>query len=288
MKYVLSAGVALGTLALSACDNSALASVHYDGYGGLAGEGDYRFDQDGDVSLTGSDMTVSGRVGGDLSLVGSDLRVNATIGGSMSLAGSDVAFEGRIAQEANIAGSDVNWSGDAGGDVEIAGSDIDWSGSTDGSLSIAGSDVSIDGLVRRNLDVAGSDIELSRRSNISGDASIAGSDVDLNGSIGGTADIMGSSVDLDGAIQGYALISAYPEGRRSWGTNGDYGRVRVNGELPSGGAICARSVVFGSSVQIGEDLHVYADETPMNMPTSVVFELLQDRDCDDVLDQHDR
>ncbi|GJL97447.1 MAG: hypothetical protein DHS20C06_12640 [Hyphobacterium sp.] len=293
MKSLLAVGIASSALIVSGCSNSVPANIHMDRHDrNHSGSGQYRYDQDGDVSHIGSDMEVSGRIGGDLSLIGSDLDVNADIGGDMSLVGSDIDFDGSVSGEANIAGSDIHWTGRAQRDIDIAGSDVNWSGMTEDSLSIAGSDVVIDGRVGQNLDVAGSDIHVSADSEIGGNVSIAGSDIEIDGQISGNTELTGNRIDLDGEIEGRMLARAYSTRGWAWtGRDARYHTVHLNGSIGEGSAICARYVVISDTASIAGNLMIFADEPPTFesrlSPQNVTFDAIAGRDCDDLLDTYD-
>jgi hypothetical protein len=292
MKRFLAVGAATGALMAAGCADSA-ATVHYsNAHAYSANDGEYRFDQDGDVSLMGSDMTIEGEIGGDLSLIGSDLDVRANIGGSMSLVGSDIEFDGRVGGQADIAGSDVAWSGDAGDDVDIAGSDVSWAGAARGSLSIAGSDIFIDGRIDENLDIAGSDVELTQDSRIGGDLAIAGSDLEIGADIAGQADLVGSRIDITGGIDGRLLATAYSRRGWQWSNNDRHQRIRIDGQIGDGSAVCARRVEMTDNAVLSGTLTVFAEEAPSIAdgidPSAVTFEEIGDRDCDDLLDPYDR
>ncbi|WP_421791569.1 hypothetical protein [Hyphobacterium sp.] len=291
MKSLLAVGTAAGALALAACSNSANATVSYTSHSGS--DGRHVFDQDGDVSLMGSDMDISGRIGGDLSLIGSDLTISADVDGDMSLVGSDVEFDGSVGGEASIAGSDVDWRGAAERDVDIAGSDVNWSGSTGGSLSIAGSDVTIAGTVASDLDVAGSDIVIESSSRIDGDTSLAGSDLELFGTLNGDASLAGSSLHLTGAVNGRLIASLYPGSRwgRRWGGDNN-GLARIDGAVGESSAICALRVEIGENANISGTMAVFADEAPVydnrRTEANISYEALNGRECNDVLEPYDR
>lgn len=294
MKRILTVGTASVAMVMAACSDSASASINASSLANATTADDrYTFDQDGDVSLMGSDMDVSGRIGGALSLVGSDLTVSAAIGQSMSLVGSDVEFEGSVGGEVNIAGSDVDWRGSAERDIDIAGSDVNWAGSTGQDLSIAGSDVTISGRINGDLDVAGSDIRIDEASLIAQNASLAGSDLDLFGTVSGNADLAGSRLRMTGTIEGRLIGNIYPEGqwRRRMGGD-DYGLARIDGRVGSGSAICARRIEFGENADISGTLTVFADEAPLydnrRVETSIQFEAVNGRDCDDLLEPYNR
>ncbi len=290
MKCFLAMSVSASALIMAGCSNNASATVHVDAQNHNGRNGAHHFDQEGDVSLMGSDMTITGRIGGDLSVTGSDLDVSAEIGGNLLLTGSDISFDGSVGGETGIAGSDVDWSGNAAGDIDIAGSDVNWTGMTDGSVSIAGSDVMIDGQIRQDLDIAGSDIEVSRASDIGGNLSIAGSDLDVAGTVGGNADLAGSSIELEGRIAGRLLAVAYS--RRGWASDNSHHLVRINGSIGEGSAVCARRVVIGDGAGITGQLTVFAEEAPVfetnAAQTGVTFEAIDGRDCDDLLAPFDR
>jgi hypothetical protein len=292
MNSLLAVGIASSALIVSGCSNSAAATIHMDRHDdNHSGSGHYRYEQDGDVSHIGSDMEIDGRIGGDLSLIGSDLDVRAEIGGDMSLVGSDIEFDGAVGGEANIAGSDVDWTGHSERGIDIAGSDVDWSGSTNGSLSIAGSDISIDGRIDDSLDIAGSDVSITADTSIGGDLSIAGSDLEITGHVAGNADLAGSRIDIGGVIEGRLLASAYPSGGWSWSSNDRHHSIFVDGEIGMGSAVCARRVIIGADAAISGNLMIFADEPPTfeNRLTAqnVTFEAIDERDCDDLLDNYD-
>jgi hypothetical protein len=289
MKSLLAVGIASSALIVSGCSNSASANIHVDRHhGDHSGSGQNRYDQDGDVSLIGSDMEINGRIGGDLSLIGSDLDVRAEIGGDMSLVGSDIEFDGAVGGEANIAGSDVDWTGHAERGIDIAGSDINWRGSTNGSLSIAGSDITIDGRISDDLDIAGSDVSLSRDTMIGGDLSIAGSDLNILAQISGDTDLAGNRIEIGGAIGGRLLAIAYPSSGWSWSSNDRHHSISIDGAIGSGSAVCARRVFIGAGAEFAGNLMIFADEPPTfeNRLTAqnVTYEAINERDCDDLLD----
>lgn len=292
MKRFLAMSVSAGALIMAGCSNSASATVYVDSQNRDGREGAHHFDQDGDASLMGSDMHITGRIGGDLSVIGSDLDVSARIGGDMSLVGSDITFEGSVGSEANIAGSDVHWSGNALGDIDIAGSDVNWSGATEGSLSIAGSDVMIDGRIGEDLDIAGSDIEVSQDSEIGGNLSMAGSDLELFGSVGGHASLAGSSAVIEGPIDGRLIAVAHSRRGWSWSSGNTHQRVRINAPIGEGSAVCARRVVIGPEMLITGQLAVFAEEAPVfeagASQSGVTFEAIDGRDCTDFLEPFDR
>ncbi|MEE2524937.1 hypothetical protein V0U79_01045 [Hyphobacterium sp. HN65] len=293
MKVILATSAALGALMVGGCADSASATVHMSGAGAYSSaDGQHVYDQDGDVSLMGSDMSVSGRIGGALSLIGSDLDVDADIGEGMSLVGSDITFSGSVGGNTSIAGSDVEWAGTSGGSVEIAGSDIEWSGSADDGLAIAGSDVGIDGRIGEDVDIAGSDVELSQATNVGGDLSIAGSDLIIHGTIGGNADLVGNSIEMDGRIEGRLLAVAFSRSGWSWTTDNSHHRIRINGAVGEGSAVCARRVEIGPEADISGTLAVFAEDPPVftdgATQADVNFEEIGDRDCDDLLEPYDR
>lgn len=293
MKIFLVTSAAAGALIVSGCADSAVASVHMTGSSAYASsDGHHTYDQDGDASLMGSDMSVSGRIGGDLSMIGSDLEVDADIGEGMSLVGSDIEFTGSVGQGASIAGSDVKWSGTAGGDVDIAGSDVEWSGAAEGSLSIAGSDIEIDGRIGEDLEIAGSDISLSRATSVGGDLSVAGSDLSVLGEVSGNADLVGSRIDLFGHIEGRVLAIAYSRRGWNWSSDNSHQRIRINGAVGEGSAVCARRVEIGDDADISGTLAVFAENPPVfdggGSRANVTFEEIGDRDCDDLLEPYDR
>ncbi|WP_421786621.1 hypothetical protein [Hyphobacterium sp.] len=293
MKTFLAVGAVAGALPLGGCMDSALATAHFshaDGH--RAHDGYHRFEQDGDVSLMGSDMTVEGEIGGDLSLVGSDLEVRANIGGDMSLAGSDVEFEGRVGGRANIAGSDVTWSGEAGEDVDIAGSDVSWMGSTHGELSIAGSDVFVDGRIDRNLEIAGSDVELTDDTRIGGDLAVAGSDLDIGAHISGDADLVGSRIDIAGGIDGRLMAIAHSRRGWQWSSDNGHQRIRIGGRIGEGSAVCARRVEITRNAELTGNLAVFAEQPPEIADgishSLVTYQEIGNRDCDDLLEPYGR
>lgn len=292
MRIFLAVSVSSGALIMAGCSNSAAASIHVDSDHHDRSNGVHQFDQDGDVSLLGSDMTIRGHIGGGLSVVGSDLHVSADIGESMSLVGSDVSFDGSVGRDASIAGSDVEWFGSAGGDVDIAGSDVEWSGSAVGNLSIAGSDVEVDGRIGGDLDVAGSDIDIAADSRIAGDLSIAGSDLNVYGEMDGDADLVGSSIDIEGRIEGRLIAIAYSRRGWSWSSDNSHQRVRINGAIGDGSAVCARRVTIGRDAVLANGLAVFADEAPVfenGAPqTGVTYAEINGRDCDDLLEPFNR
>jgi len=292
MNKFLAMGVATGALIMVGCSNSASASVSLDTHHNNQSGGQHEYDQDGDVSLIGSDLNISGRIGGDLSLIGSDLSIQADIGSDLSLVGSDIDFNGNVGGETSVAGSDVNWSGEASGDVDIAGSDVNWSGSSDGDVSIAGSDINIDGRVSEDLDIAGSDVLLSTDSVVGGDVSIVGSDIEMFGEIVGNADLVGSSIEITGAVQGRLLATAFSRRGWSWSSDDTHQRIRLDASVGEGSAVCARRVVIGSNAGNTGSLAVFAEEAPVfedGAPQlGVTFEEIGDRDCDDLLDPFDR
>ncbi|WP_394694635.1 hypothetical protein [Hyphobacterium sp.] len=292
MRIFLAVSVSSGALIMAGCSNSAAATIYVDNDHHGRSNGVHQFDQDGDVSLMGSDMTIRGRIGGGLSVVGSDLDVSAEIGEGMSLVGSDVVFDGSVGRDANIAGSDVEWSGSVGGDVEIAGSDVEWSGSAEGSLSIAGSDIEVDGRIGDDLDIAGSDIDVSTGSRIAGDLSIAGSDLNVFGEIAGDADLVGSSIDIEGRIDGALMAIAYSRRGWSWSSDNSHQRIRIDGAIGEGSAVCARRVTIGRDAVLANGLVVFADEAPVfengASQTGVSYEEIDGRDCDDLLETYNR
>ncbi|WP_109260317.1 hypothetical protein [Hyphobacterium indicum] len=292
MKRFLAISVSASALIVAGCSNNASATVHVDAQNHNGRDGAHHFDQDGDASLMAGDMRIAGRIGGDLSVIGSDLHVSAGIGGDMSLVGSDIIFEGSVGSEANIAGSDVAWSGNARGDVDIAGSDVNWSGTTERSLSIAGSDVMIDGRIGEDLDIAGSDIEVSRDSDVGGNLSMAGSDLELFGSVGGNASLAGSSAEIEGPVDGRLIAVAYSRRGWSWSSGNTHQRVRINAAIGEGSAVCARRVVIGPEMVITGQLAVFAEEAPVfeagASQSSVTFEAIDGRDCNDLLEPFDR
>lgn len=292
MRRFLAVSASFGALIMAGCSNSAATSIHVNNDHHDRSDGVHEFDQDGDVSLIGSDMSIRGRIGGGLSVVGSDLHVSADIGEDMSLVGSDVVFNGSIGRDANIAGSDVVWSGSAVGDVDIAGSDIDWSGSAEGNLSVAGSDIEIDGRIGGALDVAGSDINISADSRIAGDLSIAGSDLNVYGEMGGDADLVGSSIDIEGRIEGRLIAIAYSRRGWSWSSDNSHQRIRIDGAIGEGSAVCARRVMIGRDAVLADGLAVFAEEAPVfenGAPqTGVAYEEIDGRDCDDLLEPFNR
>ena len=292
MRSFLAVSVSFGALMMAGCSNSAATSIHVDNNHHDRSNGTHHFDQDGDVSLMGSDMNIQGRIGGELSVVGSDLDVSAEIGEGMSLVGSDVTFDGSVGRGASIAGSDVEWSGSAGNDVDIAGSDVEWTGSADGSLSIAGSDIAIDGRVGGDMEIAGSDVDVSNGSRIAGDLSIAGSDLNVFGEIGGNADLVGSSIDIEGRIEGRLIAMAYSRRGWSWSSDDSHQRIRIDGAIGDGSAICARRVSIGPDAVLASGLTVFAEEAPTfengASQSGIAFEAIDDRDCDDLLDPFNR
>jgi len=292
MRSILAASVAIGALSVAGCSNSASASVHLNDDHGRHSNNQTSYDQDGDLSLIGSDMTIAGRIGGDLSLIGSDLDIRADIGSDMSLVGSDISFSGTVGGDTSIAGSDVEWSGEAGGDVDIAGSDVDWAGSSDRNVSIAGSDITIDGRVGGDLDIAGSDIRLSRTSNTGGNVAIVGSDLEISGETLGNADLVGSSIVVSGPIRGRLLATAYSRRGWSWSSDGSHQTIRINAPIGEDSAVCARRVVIDSNADVSGGLIVFAEEAPVfengAIETGVTFEEIGNRDCDDLLDPYDR
>ncbi len=292
MKVILAVSAATGALIMAGCSDGAMASVQYSSQSTStsSGDGHYRFEQDGDVSLIGSDMSVEGRIGGDLSLIGSDLDVSAEIGGEMSLVGSDIEFDGSVGRGASLAGSDIEWIGTAGGDVDIAGSDVEWSGRADGSLSIAGSDISVDGDVGGALEIAGSDVILTAGSRVGRDLSIAGSDLLVHGDVVGDADLVGSSIGISGQIDGRVLAIAYSRRGWSWSSNNSHQRIRIEGAIGEGSAVCARRVEIGADANISGTLAVFAEDAPViaaGGPQNINFEEIGDRDCDELLEPYD-
>ncbi|WP_420432482.1 hypothetical protein [Hyphobacterium sp.] len=293
MRKFLAVGAATGALIVAGCADSALATVQYSSaQSHSAQNGHHRIDQNGDVSLMGSDMTIEGDIGGDLSLIGSDLEVHANIGGGMSLVGSDIEFNGSVAGTSDIAGSDVTWTGESGDDVDIAGSDVDWTGSTRGALSIAGSDVVVDGSVEDDLDIAGSDVELTGGSHVGGDLSIAGSDLEIAANVAGNADLAGSHINITGAIDGRLLAVAYSQRGWQWSSNDSHQRVKIDGRIGDGSAVCARRVDVTGNAVLSGSLAVFAEEAPMIADgvdgSAISFEEISDRDCDELLEPYDR
>lgn len=226
-----------------------------DGVKFLSGEVNTRLDTDGDASLMGADISVSGRAGGTVTVAAADFTARDLNAGALDASAADIAFDGRVAGDVDLRAADIRWRGPVGGGFDASAADLDFDGSVTGPFTGRLADARLAGRFS-TIDLQAADVHFTREAEASGDVRASLADFRHDGRIAGDLDLAANTVILNGDVDGQLAVSADP-GRRPWSRTD--GLVELNGQF-EGGAICARRVVITGTVS--GPLRVTADEAP--------------------------
>jgi hypothetical protein len=93
---------------------------------------------DGDLVVVGDSLTLESgsRVTGDVSLIGSNITVTGTVEGDLTLLGENLTFDGQVDGNAALMGTNVTVRGSVGGDLRVSGDRLTLAAGTVGGLLI--------------------------------------------------------------------------------------------------------------------------------------------------------
>lgn len=131
-----------------------------------------------------------------------------TIDDDLVVSGSNITIAGRVTGDVVAAGSDVRIAGPVGGDLIVAGSNVTVDGPVRGTLYGASSNLTLNAPVARNLMAMGSTVHLNTGATIGRDASINGSEVTVGSRVGRNLRANAGTLTLGaGAIIGGSVIA---------------------------------------------------------------------------------
>ena len=185
---------------------------------------------------------------------------------------------------------------DTDGHVEMNGMSVSATGRVGGDLEMNGANIKGDVEVGGALFLHGASIDFEGR--VVGASSVNGANIDLVGDFLGPVEINGAWISLGGRFTDEVVLRAaraelaggfsQPVTVHGEDNSGPFGRrgsrIEIDGELASGGAICAHEVTFGSQARLGDLLVIRADaepELPDGVdPARVRFTDRDGRSCD--------
>ncbi|MEO1038155.1 MAG: hypothetical protein AAFX09_01320 [Pseudomonadota bacterium] len=165
---------------------------------------------------------------------------------------------------------------------------------TDGNVEMNGMSVTAKGRIGGDLEMNGATVD--GEAEVGGDLFLNGASVEFTGSVGGAAEVNGAGITLNGDFLGPIEVNAARARLRGRyigpvelnvgrgvlagsfsqpvqvigesDNRNDRSRIIVEGELASGGSICAHEVRFEDGAVLGEVLTVRADSEPV-LPESI-------------------
>jgi hypothetical protein len=107
----------------------------------------------GDLYLTGTNVTIEGTVNGDVFILGQNININGLVNGGISVAGQTITVNGKVSTGARIAGQTIHIGGNIGRDLIAVGSDVmvDRAAVIGGDLNLACSTGIMNGHVAGNI-----------------------------------------------------------------------------------------------------------------------------------------
>jgi len=131
-----------------------------------------------------------------------------TIDDDLVVSGSDITIDGKVTGDVVAAGSNIRIAGPVSGDVIVAGSNVTVDGRVGGTLYGAASNLTLNAPVARNLMAAGSTVHLNQGASIGRDASVSGNETTVDSRIGRDLRANAGTLTLGaGAIIGGSVIA---------------------------------------------------------------------------------
>lgn len=177
---------------------------------GLMSTGCAELEQPGGKFRSGDEIIVPANetVQGDLYLSGGDITVNGPVNGDLFIAGSNVVVNGDVKGDLYAVGGQIELNGQVDGDVAAAGGDITLSrGRVSGDARLAGGTVSVLNTVAEDLLVGTGTLDVGQNARVGGDLIFGAGTAKVGGAVSGAIIGSADSYSRSGTVGGSERVN---------------------------------------------------------------------------------